>query len=98
MKPPLIRTPVIIYSDSQYVVNALEQGWLIKWQQKKFKKVKNTDLWIRFLKVYTLHKVKFKWIKGHAGHIENERCDELAVKAATSKNLKIDQGYEDNQE
>lgn len=72
---------VHVYSDSSYVVNAINKGWLENWQRKGFAKVKNPDLWIRFLKVYKMHRVAFHWIKGHAGHPENERCDALAVAA-----------------
>jgi ribonuclease HI len=85
---------VTIYSDSKYVVDAVEQGWIWGWQKKGFAKTKNPDLWQRFLKVYSKHKVKFKWLKGHAGHLENERCDQLAVQSATSPGLLIDEGYE----
>lgn len=85
---------VTIYSDSKYVVDAVEQGWIWGWQKKGFAKTKNPDLWQRFLKIYNQHKVKFKWLKGHAGHIENERCDQLAVQSATSPGLLIDTGYE----
>lgn len=85
---------VTIYSDSKYVVDAVEQGWIWGWQKKGFAKTKNPDLWQRFLKIYNQHKVKFKWLKGHAGHIENERCDQLAVQSATGMNLLIDTGYE----
>ncbi len=86
---------VIVYSDSQYVINAVEKKWLLNWQKRQFKKVKNTDLWLRFSAIYVQHRVRFKWIKGHAGHPENERCDELAVQAAEGRNLSVDQGYED---
>ncbi|POY36018.1 ribonuclease HI [Solitalea longa] len=72
---------VIIYSDSKYVVDAVEKGWVFGWQKKGYKDKKNPDLWERFLKVYRKHQVKFQWIRGHAGHPENERCDELAVAA-----------------
>ncbi len=84
---------VIIYSDSKYVVDAVEKAWVFGWQKKGYKDKKNADLWERFLQVYKLHKVKFKWIKGHAGHPENERCDTLAVMASKGK-LKIDSVYE----
>ena len=87
---------VIVYSDSQYVINAVEKKWLLSWQKRQFKKVKNTDLWLRFNAVYMQHSVRFKWIKGHAGHPENERCDELAVQAAEGTNLYIDVGYEES--
>jgi ribonuclease HI len=85
---------VTIFSDSKYVVDAVEQGWIWGWQKKGFAKTKNPDLWQRFLKIYGQHKVKFKWLKGHAGHAENERCDQLAVQSATSPGLLIDEGYE----
>ena len=85
---------VVIYSDSKYVVDAIEKRWLWGWQKKGFAKVKNPDLWQRFLKIFTQHQVKFIWLKGHAGNIENERCDQLAVQSATNPNLLIDEGYE----
>jgi len=72
---------VEVYSDSTYVVKAVQEGWLQNWQRKGWKKVKNVDLWIRFLEVYSRHRVTFHWLKGHAGHPENERCDALAVDA-----------------
>ncbi|MBR4818024.1 MAG: ribonuclease HI [Bacteroidales bacterium] len=70
-----------VFSDSSYVVKAITEGWLQNWQRKGWKKVKNVDLWMRFLEVYSRHRVTFHWIKGHAGHPENERCDALAVDA-----------------
>ena len=70
-----------VFSDSSYVVKAVTEGWLQNWQRKGWKKVKNVDLWMRFLEVYSRHRVTFHWIKGHAGHPENERCDALAVDA-----------------
>ncbi len=73
---------VLVVSDSKYVVDAVEKGWLTNWVKKDFKGKKNRDLWERFLKSFYRHRVKFKWIKGHAGHPENERCDELAVAGA----------------
>ena len=85
---------VTIYSDSKYVVDAVEKKWLFEWEKKDFKKKMNVDLWRRFLKIYRKHKVKFVWVKGHASHPENNLCDELAVAAALGKNLKIDSGYE----
>jgi len=90
------KTVVTVYSDSKYVVDAVEKKWVFGWEKKCFDKKKNPDLWIRFLKVYRKHVVKFVWIKGHANNKENERCDELAVKAAESKNLQIDVWYEKN--
>ena len=85
---------VTVYSDSKYVVDAVEQGWIWGWMKKGFKGKKNADLWQRFVQAYNRHKVKLKWVKGHAGHLENERCDELAVQSALGGNLLIDQGYE----
>jgi ribonuclease HI len=83
-----------VYSDSKYVVEAVEKGWVFNWVKKDFKDKKNKDLWLRFLKIYAKHQVKFHWIKGHAGHPENERCDQLAVAAAEHKDLPADSGYE----
>ncbi len=88
---------VNVYSDSKYVVDAVEKGWVFNWSKKNFKQKKNKDLWERFLSIFSKHKVRFFWIKGHNGHPENERCDALAVKAAESKVLKIDTWYEQNQ-
>ena len=85
---------VVIYSDSQYVVNAVEKGWVFGWEKKHFKDKKNPDLWMRFLKAYRRHRVRFVWVKGHAGTPENERCDVLAVTAAKGQNLLPDEGYE----
>jgi len=86
--------PVTVYSDSKYVVDAVEKRWVFGWQKKGFKGKANADLWARFLRIYPRHQVKFVWIRGHAGHPENERCDELAVASALSANLLIDQGFE----
>jgi ribonuclease HI len=85
---------VNIFTDSRYVCDAIEKGWLFSWQRTGFKKKKNVDLWKRFLLVYPSHKLKFHWIKGHSNIQENERCDELAVIASKSKNLAIDAEYE----
>ena len=90
------KTVATVYSDSKYVVDAVEKKWVFTWEKKNFGKKKNPDLWIRFLKLYRKHTVKFIWIKGHADNKENERCDELAVKAAGGDNLKIDSWYENN--
>lgn len=84
---------VVIVSDSKYVVDAIEKGWLFEWEKKGWKKVKNPDLWQQFLPLYRKHKVRFKWIKGHAGHEENERCDAMAVNAMSQTPLKRDAGY-----
>lgn len=90
--------PVTVYSDSKYVVDAVTQGWIWNWQKKNFSKKANADLWKKFIPLYERYKPKFVWVKGHAGHPENERCDELAVQAATSGNLLIDEEYERNNE
>jgi len=84
---------VTIYSDSKYVVDAVEKKWLWGWVKKRFKGKKNADLWTRFLRVYQLHQVRFVWVKGHAEIPENERCDQLAVEASLGRNLKKDEGY-----
>ncbi|QOI97333.1 MAG: ribonuclease HI [Flammeovirgaceae bacterium] len=86
--------PVTVYSDSKYVVEAVKQGWLWTWEKKNFKNKANPDLWKRFIPLYHTFKPKFVWIKGHAGHPENERCDELAVQAAHAPNLLVDEVYE----
>lgn len=84
---------VEVFSDSTYVVKAVTEGWLEKWLRQDWKKVKNTDLWQRFVPLYRSHRVSFHWIKGHAGHPENERCDAMAVAAYKGENLKQDTGY-----
>ena len=89
---------VTVYSDSKYVVDSINKKWVFGWVKKGFKDKKNPDLWKRFLKIYPKHNVTFKWVKGHAGHPENERCDVLAVQAATGYNLAIDTWYEGNQD
>ena len=68
-----------VYSDSSYVVKAITENWITGWQQRGWKKVKNVDLWQRFIPLYEMHRVQFHWLKGHAGHPENERCDRMAV-------------------
>ena len=92
-----IKTPgqqVMVYSDSKYIIDSVEKKWVFGWVSKGFAGKKNKDLWLRFLSIYKLQQVKFTWVKGHAGHPENERCDELAVMAAKSKDLLIDTVYE----
>jgi len=88
--------PVVVVSDSKYVVEAVEKGWIWNWEKNNFKKKANPDLWKRFIPLYHKYKPKFKWIKGHAGHAENERCDQLAVDAAQGYDLKIDVEYENS--
>lgn len=86
--------PVQIYSDSKYVVDSVEKGWIWGWQKKGFKDKKNPDLWLRYIPLHLKYKPKFIWVKGHAGNLENERCDVLAVEAAEGFDLKVDTGYE----
>ena len=85
---------VELYSDSTYVVKAINEGWLENWQRKGFKKVKNVDLWMRFLPLRQKHDISFHWLKGHAGPPETERCDQLAVAAYHLPELPRDEGYE----
>jgi ribonuclease HI len=89
---------VTVYSDSRYVVDAVEKGWVFQWERNNFKKKKNADLWKRFLAAYRKHKVKFIWVKGHSENKENERCDQLAVKASNGTNLLLDEGYKNDME
>ncbi|MCJ7446849.1 MAG: ribonuclease HI [Bacteroidales bacterium] len=84
---------VVVYTDSRYVADAVEKGWVFQWESKAFKKKKNQDLWLRFLKIYRRHNVKFVWIKGHASDPENDLCDRMAVEASTKNNLIEDTGY-----
>lgn len=91
---------VTLYSDSKYLVDSVNQGWLIKWQKNnwyrtKNEKAKNVDLFKRLLMLLDKHKVEFIWVKGHAGHIENERCDHLATSAILAENLSVDNIEED---
>jgi len=86
---------VEVYSDSKYVVDAVEKGWLTNWEKKNFKDKKNPDLWRRFLIIYRKHQVRFQWVKGHANDPHNERCDRLAVEASKGSDLQIDRGYEE---
>lgn len=85
---------VTVFSDSKYVVDSINKGWVFGWVKKGFTGKKNKDLWQRFLRIYPKHNAKFIWVKGHNEHPENERCDELAVSAATGNQLLIDESYE----
>ena len=85
---------VAVYSDSKYVIDSVEKKWVFGWVKKGFEGKKNKDLWLRFLNIYKQHNVKFTWIKGHANHPENERCDTLAVSAGKQRDLLIDEAYE----
>jgi ribonuclease HI len=89
---------VLVVSDSKYVVDAVEKGWVMGWEKKGFQGKKNPDLWRRFLKVYRQHKVDFQWVKGHNNHPQNERCDQLAVMASMQSNLSVDIYYEQHQD
>jgi ribonuclease HI len=84
---------VTIYSDSKYVIDAIEKNWVFGWLKKGFKDKKNPDLWKQFLNLYKLHNIKTVWVKGHAENVENNRCDELATSAVLNKELLIDEGY-----
>ena len=92
----VIPSNVTIYSDSKYVVDAVEKKWVFNWEKKNFSQKKNPDLWQRFLKIYRQHQVKFIWVKGHAGNTFNELCDRLAVAAAEAADLPKDDWYEAN--
>lgn len=85
---------VEVYSDSSYVVDAVEKGWIWKWRAAGYRNKKNSDLWERFIPLYKLNNVHFHWLKGHAGHPENERCDKLAVAAYSRGTMLLaDEGY-----
>ena len=88
---------ITITSDSKYVIDPVEKGWLFNWEKKGFKNKKNPDLWKRFLIVYRKHNVNFKWIRGHSGHVQNEQCDQLAVEASDELNLEVDEYFEKTQ-
>ncbi|WP_413168459.1 ribonuclease HI [Capilliphycus salinus ALCB114379] len=93
------KSKVKLYSDSKYVVDAIEKGWAERWQANGWKRNKkemamNPDLWEQLLKLCSQHEVQFLWVKGHAGNRENERCDRLAVAASQQRNLPSDMGYE----
>lgn len=83
-----------VFTDSKYVSDAINKKWIFGWVKKGFNKVKNPDLWKRFYPLMQLHHPTFHWIKGHAGHPENELCDVLAVKASQSPELQVDEYYE----
>jgi len=90
---------VIVTSDSKYVIDALSKGWVYGWKKKGWiksdkKPAQNIDLWERLLKEIAKHNVTYEWVKGHANHPENERCDELAVSAYSGAELKVDTEYE----
>ena len=95
------RCQVRLFSDSEYVVNAIEKGWARRWQANGWRRqnkrlAENRDLWEELLRLCNRHQVRFEWIRGHAGHAENERCDRLALQAAQQPNLPEDKGYGDS--
>jgi len=90
--------PVHIYSDSKYVIDSISKRWVFNWVKTGFKGKKNKDLWLRYLEVHSKFDLVLHWVKGHAGHFENERCDVLACAAAEGKNLKIDEIFERERE
>lgn len=83
-----------IYSDSQYVVKAINEGWLKNWLRTDFKGKKNRDLWLQYHTLAQPHNIKFVWVKGHADNAFNNRCDVLATEAADGKGLQVDDGFE----
>jgi ribonuclease HI len=85
---------VLVVSDSKYVIDSVQQGWVFDWEKKGFAKKKNPDLWKRFLAIYRQHRVSFQWIRGHNGHPQNELCDRLAVAAREQRDLPADEVYE----
>ena len=87
---------ITIYTDSAYIVNSVEKGWLFGWVKKGFAGKKNPDLWTAFLECYKKNRIKFVWVKGHAENKWNNRCDILATTAADGKNLLEDTGYTDD--
>jgi len=90
-----INQQVTIYSDSKYVIDAIDKKWVYGWIQKGFVGKKNKDLWMRLMQLYKLHQIRLVWVKGHAGHPLNERCDRLAVAASKNKaEWKIDHIFE----
>lgn len=89
---------ISIFSDSQYVVNSIEKRWVYGWVRKGFKNKKNKDLWLRFLPLYEKHSIRMVWVKGHADNPYNNRCDELATRAADGRNLLIDHEFEEEKQ
>jgi len=88
---------IVIYSDSQYIVKAVEEGWLKNWIRTDFKGgKKNKDLWLRYHELARRHKIKFVWVRGHADNVFNNRCDILATTAADGNNLEEDEGFLSN--
>jgi len=91
-----------LYSDSEYLVKAMTEGWVERWRKNNWRrnrkeKALNPDLWEQLLQLYEYHQVEFKWVKGHAKSAENNRCDELALEAAQQSNLPVDEGYNERE-
>ncbi|MFP4018403.1 MAG: ribonuclease HI [Bacteroidales bacterium] len=87
---------ITLYTDSKYIADAVNKGWVFNWEKQNFKKKKNVDLWKRFLEQYRRHDVEIIWVEGHSNVKENERCDKLAVEASKKPGLLIDKEYEKN--
>ncbi|MYN64892.1 MAG: ribonuclease HI [Acidobacteria bacterium] len=90
---------VVLYSDSEYLVKAMTKGWAERWKSKGWRrnrsaKALNADLWAQLLELCQDHRVQFRWVRGHSGNLENERCDKLAVEAAAGADLPVDEGFE----
>jgi ribonuclease HI len=101
----LLKQPckVTLFSDSQYLVDAITKGWAVKWKKNSWwlnnkERAKNIDLWEKLLLLCEKHQVEFNWVKGHAGNAENERCDQLSMAALRQSNLPADEGYENKPE
>ena len=93
LKKPALN--ITVYTDSQYIVKAIKEGWLNKWLATNFAGgKKNRDLWVKFYNLYQQHRINFVWVKGHADNVYNNRCDKLATTAADGRNLLVDEGYE----
>ena len=91
LKKPGVKA--VVFTDSKYVADAVNKNWVFNWEKKNFKERKNSDLGTDFLKEFRKHDVRFRWIKGHNNHKQNERCDTLAVAASKEKKLLIDEGF-----
>jgi len=91
------KLPIKVYSDSKYVIDAITKKWVHGWVKKGFKGKKNKDLWLRYLNLERQFNLQFIWVKGHNGHPQNERCDQLAVAAAMGSNLQIDYTFEEEE-
>lgn len=96
----LLKQPcrVTLFSDSQYLVRAMMEGWARGWQKRSWtrsnkEKAANPDLWIKLIDLCAIHEVEFRWLKGHDGHAENERCDQLSMLALQQGDLLVDEGY-----